>query len=294
MANLSDHQRKCVFVGNIPYHASEEEIVKKCQEIGPVVSFRLMIDKESGKRKGYAFCEYRDEETASSAIRNLKGQDLRGRKLRVDFAASSNNKDHDKNRKNGDCNNNENQNQFGSDHIIDPLTQHLANMSRNQLIQIVFEMNELAAKNPENARQLLLTCPGLPKAIYQAQILLGIVPPQILPNISQDSALVPQLPAESGDSTRSDDGDNVHPSRRVRLNDGRRAVSTSTTDEEEAESGSIIDNQVRFSHEAEANLLMQVKNLTAEQISLLPPHEQQKVIQLRQMVLQVLSTARFF
>jgi cleavage stimulation factor subunit 2 len=46
----------------------------------------LVIDRETGKPKGYGFCEYKDEETASSARRNLPGYEISGRQLRVDFA----------------------------------------------------------------------------------------------------------------------------------------------------------------------------------------------------------------
>jgi len=47
---------------------------------------RLVLDRETGKPKGYGFCEFRDEETALSARRNLQGYEINGRQLRVDFA----------------------------------------------------------------------------------------------------------------------------------------------------------------------------------------------------------------
>ena len=48
--------------------------------------FRLVTDRETGKPKGYGFCEYKDEETALSARRNLQSYEINGRQLRVDFA----------------------------------------------------------------------------------------------------------------------------------------------------------------------------------------------------------------
>lgn len=92
-------QHRCVFVGNIPYDATEEQLVQICEEVGPVVSFRLVIDRETGKPKGYGFCEYKDEETALSARRNLQGYEINGRQLRVDFA--ENDKGVDRNREQG-------------------------------------------------------------------------------------------------------------------------------------------------------------------------------------------------
>lgn len=58
----------------------------------PLVS-RLVYDRETGKPKGYGFCEYQDQETALSAMRNLNGREFSGRALRVDNAASEKNKE---------------------------------------------------------------------------------------------------------------------------------------------------------------------------------------------------------
>ncbi len=54
---------------------------------------RLVYDRETGKPKGYGFCEYQDTETAQSAMRNLNNHDFNGRPLRVGVAAGEQNKD---------------------------------------------------------------------------------------------------------------------------------------------------------------------------------------------------------
>ncbi|KAK3836169.1 MAG: hypothetical protein J3R72DRAFT_403421 [Linnemannia gamsii] len=77
---------KVVFVGNIPYEQTEEQLTEIFSEVGPVVSFRLVFDRESGKPRGYGFCEFHDERTAASAVRNLNGRDIGNRSLKVDFA----------------------------------------------------------------------------------------------------------------------------------------------------------------------------------------------------------------
>ena len=82
-----------ILVGNIPYEATEEHLREIFGQAGPVLSFRLVYDRESGKPKGYGFCEYKDLETAQSAMRNLNGVELHGRNLRVDSAASEKNKE---------------------------------------------------------------------------------------------------------------------------------------------------------------------------------------------------------
>ncbi|EEF35279.1 mRNA splicing factor, putative [Ricinus communis] len=232
----SSSQQRCVFVGNIPYDATEEQLIDICREVGPVVSFRLVIDRETGKPKGYGFCEYKDEETALSARRNLQGYEINGRQLRVDFA--ENDKNADRNREQGrggpGLANIDPQKQIGGPAILgesaqhqpiglhiaitaatvmagalggvqtgmqsnlnglqsqsalasDPLTLHLAKMSRSQLNDIMSELKVMATQNKESARHLLLTKPQLPKALFQAQIMLGMVTPQVLqmPNIRQ-------------------------------------------------------------------------------------------------------------
>lgn len=55
--------------------------------------FRLVYDRETGKPKGYGFCEYQDVETAQSAMRNLNNYDFNGRPLRVGVAAGEQNRD---------------------------------------------------------------------------------------------------------------------------------------------------------------------------------------------------------
>lgn len=53
---------------------------------------RLVYDKETGKPKGYGFCEYNDQETALSVMRNLSGYQIGSRTLRVDNACSEKSK----------------------------------------------------------------------------------------------------------------------------------------------------------------------------------------------------------
>ncbi|CAN0102155.1 unnamed protein product, partial [Phaeothamnion confervicola] len=78
-----------VFVGNIPYGTTEEQLHQIFSTVGPVVNIRVVQDSETGKPKGYAFVEYEDAATSLSAIRNLNGQECNGRNLRVNFSNNS-------------------------------------------------------------------------------------------------------------------------------------------------------------------------------------------------------------
>ncbi|CAM0874658.1 unnamed protein product [Alopecurus aequalis] len=62
----------------------------------------------------------------------------------------------------------------------DPLTHYLARMSRHQLYEIMSELKTLTTQNKDLAKTLLQGIPQLPKALFQAQIMLGMVTPQMM------------------------------------------------------------------------------------------------------------------
>ncbi|TVY81911.1 Cleavage stimulation factor subunit [Lachnellula suecica] len=74
---------KSVFVGNIPYGLTEEQIVDIFSSAGKVLNFRLVYDRETGRPKGFGFAEYPDSDSASSAVRNLNDYEIMNRKLRL-------------------------------------------------------------------------------------------------------------------------------------------------------------------------------------------------------------------
>jgi len=79
--------RSCtVFIGNIPYDATEDDLRAVFCKVGSIDSLRLVYDKETKQPKGYAFCDYSDPDTALSAIRNLNEVECNGRRLRIDLA----------------------------------------------------------------------------------------------------------------------------------------------------------------------------------------------------------------
>jgi cleavage stimulation factor subunit 2 len=73
-----------VFVGNISYQSREEDLRQLFEtNVGPVARFRLITDKQTGRSKGYGFCEFQSPESVNLAIEKLDGYDLNGRQLRV-------------------------------------------------------------------------------------------------------------------------------------------------------------------------------------------------------------------
>jgi cleavage stimulation factor subunit 2 len=82
----SSSNKRTVFVGNIAFDVTDEELTSLFASVGPVNNLRLVHDRDTGKRKGYGFIEYTDAESAASAVRNLHEHELHGRTLRVNIA----------------------------------------------------------------------------------------------------------------------------------------------------------------------------------------------------------------
>jgi len=74
-----------VYVGNLPFSATEEDVQALFAEHGSVSSVKLISDRETGRPRGFGFVEM-DAAGASAAIAALNGTDLDGRPLRVNQA----------------------------------------------------------------------------------------------------------------------------------------------------------------------------------------------------------------
>jgi len=77
---------KKLFVGSISFDSSEESLKQKFEEIGPVVSAKIIFDRFSGRSKGFGFVEMENDEDAAKAIEELNGSTLDGREIVVNEA----------------------------------------------------------------------------------------------------------------------------------------------------------------------------------------------------------------
>lgn len=75
-----------LYVGNLPYHATEDLISQRFATCGEVREVALMLDRMTGQSRGFCFVEMATAEGAEKAIADLNGQDFEGRSLRVDLA----------------------------------------------------------------------------------------------------------------------------------------------------------------------------------------------------------------
>ncbi len=77
-----------IYVGNLSYEATEEDLRKSFGEFGQVESVRVIKDNYSGRSKGFGFVEMPNSADAQSAIDSLDGKELKGRTLKVNKARS--------------------------------------------------------------------------------------------------------------------------------------------------------------------------------------------------------------
>lgn len=77
---------KKLYVGNIPYTATEQVLLDTFGEFGTVESAKIIMDRDSGRSKGFAFVEMSSDEEAQAAISKLNGNDWQGRAMTVNEA----------------------------------------------------------------------------------------------------------------------------------------------------------------------------------------------------------------
>lgn len=75
-----------LYVGNLSFKTSEEELTRTFEQYGSVESARLITDKATGRPRGFGFVEMSDEGEAQEAIEQLNDKEIDGRRLVVNEA----------------------------------------------------------------------------------------------------------------------------------------------------------------------------------------------------------------
>ncbi|EGV64708.1 hypothetical protein PSN45_005049 [Yamadazyma tenuis] len=170
-------EKSTVYVGNIPYDYTEEQVLEIASSVGPVDDLRLLFDPVSGKSKGYAFVKYSDRETAASAVRNLNNHSIGNRNLKCSLS------------------NETSQFETGIENEeLPPLplgVQIFPNQTTGQVIssilstldeqtasQILKEAKDMSSTNPIMMERLLEKCPQLAHALAETAILLNVTTPE--------------------------------------------------------------------------------------------------------------------
>lgn len=269
---------KIVFVGNIPYGLTEEQISEIFGSAGRVLSFRLVYDRETGRPKGFGFAEYSDAETAASAVRNLDNYEIMGRKLRVDFSHEGNAPD------DVDTSAYSQQPPPAPAPIIpqlppgadvpagvsapDTISQTLKQLPVPQLLEILGQMKTLVQQDPLKATELLRQAPQLSYAIFQALLLMNLVDTAVLTQVIESAAGAPPAPAAAPSAPTP-----VPPPAQVQA--PYYAAQTPPQAPQPSQQQQAQDPQ-------RAQLLHSVMHLTPEQIAAFPPEQQQQIMYLKQ------------
>lgn len=75
-----------LYVGNLAFHTTEDTIQRLFSQCGEVAETKLILDRETGRSRGFAFVSMATPEGAQKAIEQMNGADLDGRPLRVNEA----------------------------------------------------------------------------------------------------------------------------------------------------------------------------------------------------------------
>ena len=75
-----------LYVGNLPFTISDEELGQAFERFGTVTSAKVILDRDSGRSKGFGFVEMGSDNDAHAAIEGMNGQNLGGRSLTVNEA----------------------------------------------------------------------------------------------------------------------------------------------------------------------------------------------------------------
>ena len=75
-----------LFIGSLAYATTDDSMKAFFEEIGEVTSARVVMDRESGRSKGFGFVEFADEANNQKAVDQLNGKELDGRPINVSLA----------------------------------------------------------------------------------------------------------------------------------------------------------------------------------------------------------------
>ncbi|GKT54785.1 RNA recognition domain-containing protein [Colletotrichum tofieldiae] len=200
---MSKPPSRVVFVGNIPYGLSEEQISDIFSSAGKVLNFRLVYDRETGRPKGFGFAEYPDNDSAASAVRNLNDYEIMGRKLRVDFSNEGGSDGNDDSHGHGRDGGNPSYASNGYNPAAPPVqSSTLPPLPAGKelppnLLDILTQMKALASSDPARATELLQQAPQLAYAVFQALLLMGLVSPEAIHSVIEAGGAPSATPVQA-------------------------------------------------------------------------------------------------
>lgn len=302
-------QKHDIFVGNLAFNTTEDQLHQAFSEIGRVLKVRMVTDLETGKPRGFAFVEFEDPQAALSAIRNMNDYELNGRRIRVNFSNSSHlealagklGMDMPSNNNTGSSSNS-NQNQSrsggGGGGGTDAVAQALKSMSKGEMYDVVKRLKEIADRDPDEARRILSGHPQLPEAILflmsKLEMIQTPVPTATATSLPPGSIAPPPPPVRAADPRqRAADPRQAAADPRARMDP--RAARGPPARQPPPPPPPQFPPPPPYGvappppapggvNNLDPSLVQQVMSLTPEQISHLPPDKQQSIMALRRQI----------
>jgi len=287
-----------IFVGNLAFNTTEEQLQQAFSELGRVVNVRMVTDNETGKPRGFAFVEFEDPQAALSAIRNMNDYELNGRRLRVNFSNSSH-LEALAGKLGMDLSQQTQRSAPASTPASSSGTSAVADalkgLNKGEMYDVIAKLKEMSDRDPDEARRIIAGHPQLPEALLFCMSKLEMVQTPVvsesagavLPPAPVQQALPPARPADP----------------RARASDPRGGGGAVAIPPPPPPPPPRADPRARMTAAADPrsraaqqrlpppppphldpSLVQQVMALTPQQISQLPPEKQQSILALRQQI----------
>lgn len=164
---------RSVYIGNIPFDYTEEQVMEIAQSVGPVSDLKLLFDPLTGKSKGYAYVRYGDHETASSAVRNLNYMNLGNRYLKCSLSS-----DEQSFPEMGVAEKLPSlplgSQIYGNQNAQQAISASLSSLDQQSAYQLMREAKRMSIENPPLMKKLLDQCPQLSHALVETSLLVNI------------------------------------------------------------------------------------------------------------------------
>lgn len=207
------HPRNDVFVGNLSFNTTEEQLHQSFSELGRILKVRLVTDIETGRPRGFAFIEFEDPQAALSAIRNMNDYEINGRKIRVNFSNSShletladklgmdvpiNSQPLNKRLSTDDTTTNGTYSiteELPSSSGTDTIVGALKSMCMSDMYNIIKKLKEIADRDPDEVRKIIGGHPQISEAILYIMSRLEMLKSPLTTNVPVISSSIPRQPA---------------------------------------------------------------------------------------------------
>ena len=88
-SKLEESMGMKLFIGRLPYELTEEDLSEAFSKHGKVESVHLAKDRDTGKSKGFAFVTYQSRKEGTTAVKEMNGSEINGRKIVVEESSSN-------------------------------------------------------------------------------------------------------------------------------------------------------------------------------------------------------------